>query len=282
MLEVIIDTLIDSLKLLPFLFVVYLIMEFLEHKSSQKTEKLIKSSGKFGPIVGSVLGAFPQCGFSVMASNLYVVRIISLGTLIAIYLSTSDEMLPILLTSGMSGIKIIKFILVKIVIGMLAGLIIDLFISKKNKKPKTEISKICDHEHCHCDENIWLSSLKHTLSIFSFILIINFIMNAAIFMLGEDKLSSLLIQNNFIGPVVSSLIGLIPNCASSVIITELFVNGALTFGSTLAGLLSASGIGILVLFKLNKNYKENFKILFLVYIISVVVGVMFNLLNFVI
>lgn len=280
--EVIIETLVDSLKLLPFLFVVYLIMEFLEHKSNKTTEKLIKKSGKFGPIVGSILGVFPQCGFSVMASNLYVVRIISLGTLIAIYLSTSDEMIPILLSSGSSVTKIIEFILIKIVIGMFAGLIIDLFISKKNKKVQTEISKICNDEHCHCDENIWLSSLKHTINIFVFILIINFVMNTFIYVIGEDKISSFLVGNNFVGPIVSSLVGLIPNCAASVIITELYINNALTFGSALSGLLASSGVGILVLFRINKNYKENIRILLLVYTISISIGILFNLLNIVI
>lgn len=254
-------------------------MEFLEHKSNSKTEKIIKKSGKFGPVVGSILGAFPQCGFSVMASNLYIVRIISLGTLISIYLSTSDEMLPILLSSNASIPTIVKFLLVKVIIGMLAGLIIDLFVNRKSKKIAPEISKMCDHDHCHCEENIWLSALKHTLTIFIFILGINFGMDIIIHIIGEDKISSFLVASTFLGPILSGLIGLIPNCASSVVITELYLNNALTFGSTISGLLCASGLGILVLFKVNKNYKENIKILLLVYIISILVGIIFNLLN---
>ena len=277
--EVILDALIDSIKLLPFLFIVYLIMEFLEHKSNSKTEKIIKKSGKFGPVVGSILGAFPQCGFSVMASNLYIVRIISLGTLISIYLSTSDEMLPILLSSNASIPTIVKFLLVKVIIGMLAGLIIDLFVNRKSKKIAPEISKMCDHDHCHCEENIWLSALKHTLTIFIFILGINFGMDIIIHIIGEDKISSFLVTSTFLGPILSGLIGLIPNCASSVVITELYLNNALTFGSAISGLLCASGLGILVLFKVNKNYKENIKILLLLYIISILVGIVFNLLN---
>ena len=254
-------------------------MEFLEHKSNSKTEKIIKKSGKFGPVVGSILGAFPQCGFSVMASNLYIVRIISLGTLISIYLSTSDEMLPILLSSNASIPTIVKFLLVKVIIGMLAGLIIDLFVNRKSKKIAPEISKMCDHDHCHCEENIWLSALKHTLTIFIFILGINFGMDIIIHIIGEDKISSFLVASTFLGPILSGLIGLIPNCASSVVITELYLNNALTFGSAISGLLCASGLGILVLFKVNKNYKENIKILLLVYIISILVGIIFNLLN---
>lgn len=280
--EVIIDALIDSIKLLPFLFIVYLIMEFLEHKSNSKTEKIIKSSGKVGPIIGSILGAFPQCGFSVMASNLYIVRVISLGTLISIYLSTSDEMLPILLSSNIGTEKIVKFLLTKIVIGMLAGLIIDLFINRKSKKIAPEISKMCDHDHCHCEENIWYSTLKHTLTIFAFILGINLGMDILIYLIGENKISTFLVSSNFFGPILSGVIGLIPNCVSSVIITELYLNGALTFGSTISGLLAGSGLGLLVLFKMNKNYKESLLVLGLVYIISITIGILFNLLNIVV
>lgn len=277
--DIIIDALIDSLKLLPFLFVVYLIMEILEHKSNSHTEKIIKKSGKFGPIIGSVLGIFPQCGFSVMASNLYIVRVISLGTLISIYLSTSDEMLPILLSSNVEVSTILKFLLVKLVIGMLFGLLIDLFVNRKKQKTSNEITKICEHEHCHCDENIWWSATKHTFTIFIFVLAINLGMDILINLIGEDKISSFLINRSILGPIVSGVIGFIPNCASSVIITELYLNNALTFGSAISGLLCASGLGVLVLFKMNKNYKENILIVFILYTISVLVGIIFNVLQ---
>ena len=277
--DIIIDALIDSLKLLPFLFVVYLIMEVLEHKSNSHTEKIIKKSGKFGPIIGSVLGIFPQCGFSVMASNLYIVRVISLGTLISIYLSTSDEMLPILLSSNVEVSTILKFLLVKLVIGMLFGLLIDLFVNGKKQKISNEITKICEHEHCHCDENIWWSATKHTFTIFIFVLAINLGMDILINLIGEDKISTFLINRSILGPIVSGVIGFIPNCASSVIITELYLNNALTFGSAISGLLCASGLGILVLFKMNKNYKENILIVFILYAISVLVGIIFNVLQ---
>ncbi len=277
--DIIIDALIDSLKLLPFLFVVYLIMEILEHKSNSHTEKIIKKSGKFGPIIGSVLGIFPQCGFSVMASNLYIVRVISLGTLISIYLSTSDEMLPILLSSNVEVSTILKFLLVKLVIGMLFGLLIDLFVNRKKQKISNEITKICEHEHCHCDENIWWSATKHTFTIFIFVLAINLGMDILINLIGEDKISTFLINRSILGPIVSGVIGFIPNCASSVIITELYLNNTLTFGSAISGLLCASGLGVLVLFKMNKNYKENILIVFILYTISVLVGIIFNVLQ---
>lgn len=277
MLDILKEALIDSVKLLPFLFIVYLIMEYIEHKSSKKTEKIIKSSGKFGPVVGAVLGAFPQCGFSVMASNLYVARVITLGTLFSIYLSTSDEMLPILLTSGAGTNVIFKFLLSKILIGMVVGVIIDLIVRNKNTKVKAEMEKLCDHEHCHCEENIFISSLKHSLSIFMFIFIINVVMDSLIFVIGEETISSLFVSNIFVGPFISSLIGLIPNCASSVIITELFINNTITFGSAIAGLLASSGIGVLVLFKVNRDYKENIKILGSLYLISTFIGIILNL-----
>lgn len=278
MFEIFKEAIIDSVKLLPFLFIVYLLMEFIEHKSGKKTEKIIKSSGKFGPILGGLFGAFPQCGFSVMASNLYTTRVITLGTLLAIYLSTSDEMLPILISSG-AGISVIfKFLLTKILVGMIVGIIIDLIFIRKNKPIKKEIESICHHEDCSCDENIYLSSLKHTLSIFIFILVTNIIMDSLIYVIGEDTISSLLIMNNFIGPIISSLVGLIPNCASSVIITELFINNTITFGSAIAGLLSSSGVGLLVLFKVNKDLKENIKILLGLYAISALIGIIINIL----
>ena len=277
MLEILKEAGIDSIKLLPFLFLVYLIMEYIEHKSTKKTEKIIKSSGKFGPIIGGILGAFPQCGFSVMASNLYVARVITLGTLFSIYLSTSDEMLPILLTSRASFSVIGKFLLSKILIGIIVGLIIDFLIRGKRTKVKTEMEKICNNEHCHCEENIFLSSFKHSFSIFVFIFIINVVMDSLIFVVGEETLSSLFVSNIFIGPIVSSLIGLIPNCASSVVITELFIGKTITFGSAIAGLLSSSGIGLLVLFKVNKDYKENLKILASLYLTSTVIGIILNL-----
>jgi len=276
MTEIIIEAVIDSLKLLPFLYIVYLLMEFVEHKTSKKTTNLIKKSGRFGPIIGGLLGAFPQCGFSVMASNFYVARIISLGTLISIYLSTSDEMIPVLLTNGTPLDKIGIILIIKVLIGMIVGLLIDV-VYRKKKTQKLNISQICDEEHCHCDDNIWFSSLKHTVSVFFFILVVNLVMNTLLFIVGEDTISNLLVRNNFVGPLLSGLVGLIPNCASSVIITELFVNNTITFGSALAGLLASSGVALLVLFKINHNYKENIKILMLTYSISVVIGIIFNI-----
>lgn len=279
MLDVIKEALIDSIKLLPFLFIVYLIMEYIEHKAGNKTAKAIENAGKAGPLIGGLLGAFPQCGFSVMAANLYVAGIISMGTIISIFISTSDEMLPLMISSGISIDRILKIIGIKVLIAVFFGLLIDFFISRKSKKAKKEIGKICEHEHCHCEKNIFVSSLKHSLNIFVFIIVANLLIDFIIYFIGEKAISNLFVQNSLIGPFVSALIGLMPNCASSVIITELYINGTINFGSLMSGLMMNSGVALLVLFKLNKNHKENFTIIGLTYLIAIITGIIINILK---
>lgn len=273
--EIILDTLIDSLKLIPFLLVAFLLLEYIEHRMNKKTEKMIQKSGKFGPFIGGILGIFPQCGFSVMATNLYGARIITIGTLISIYLTTSDEMLPILISKNVEISVILKIILVKLLVGITVGFICDLIL----KKSKNDIESFCNEEHCDCNHSIFKSSLKHTINILLFILVFSFILNTLIYYIGEDKLSSLFTQNIFLGPIISSLIGLIPNCASSVIITELYLDSIISAGSMLSGLLTGSGIALLILFKINDNLKENIKILSIIYLVGVVTGIIMNLFN---
>lgn len=281
MLEVIIDAVIDSIKLLPFLYIAYLIMEYLEHKTSEKAKNIVKKSGKFGPLFGSVLGIFPQCGFSAAASNLYAGRIISLGTLIAIFLSTSDEMLPILISESVDIAIILQILGIKLVIGMIAGLIIDFVIRKKEKKQGKEEYKIvdmCEHEHCHCEDGIFKSALKHTINIFLYILIITLIVNIAIFFIGEETISSLILNRPVLGTIVAGIIGLIPNCASSVILTQLYLEGIISMAPMISGLLVGAGVGLAVLFKVNKDVKENLKIATLLYGIGVISGIILEFL----
>ena len=286
MLEIIKDTLIDSVKLLPFLFITYLIMEYIEHKMKHKSKEVIKKSGRFGPLLGSVLGIFPQCGFSVSATNLYAGRVITLGTLIAVYLSTSDEMLPIFISEAVSPIIILKILGIKLLIGMISGFIIDLVISvfNKNKEKQNDeeevIGDICEEEHCHCNEKgILKSALSHTINIFLFIIIITFIINIAIYFIGEDTISNLLLNKPILGPIISALIGLIPNCAASVIITNMYLQKVISFGSMIAGLLTGAGVGLAVLFKTNYKIKENISIIALLYAIGVISGVIIDLLK---
>lgn len=284
-LEVLLDTGIDALKLLPFLFITYLIMEYIEHKTGDKTKNIIKKSGKWGPVFGAILGIFPQCGFSAAAANLYAGKVITLGTLIAIFLSTSDEMLPILISEAAPIDVILKILATKLAIGIIAGVVIDFVgqaFKKKKKKQENEeaveeIGHICEHEHCHCEkEGILKSSIKHTLNIFIFIIIISLVMNIAIYFIGEEKISNLILNMPVVGPLIAGIVGLIPNCASSVILTQLYLQNVISVGSMIGGLLVGSGIGILILFRVNENLKENIKITGMLYLIGVVSGIIID------
>lgn len=272
MLEVIQDTLLDTIKLLPFLFVAFLIIEFIEHKLSNKQENIISKSGKLGPIVGALLGAVPQCGFSVLATNLYVTRIISLGSLISIYLSTSDELIPLMISHNAPLTKILSIVSIKVVIGIISGFLIDLFIRKTTKSDFV----LCEDEDCDCGHSIIKSSLIHTLKIAFFILIITFLINILFHFVDLSFLESALKNNKILTPFIASLIGLIPNCASSVMISELYLNNLISLGTTLSGLLTGSGVAIMVLVRKNKNISENLFIIGLIYIIGVIWGLLFN------
>ena len=270
--DIILDTLLDTLKIIPFLFITFLIMEYAEHKFSNKSKKKIANAGKFGPVIGSFFGAIPQCGFSVMATNLYATRIISIGTLISIYLSTSDEMLPILLSEKAHISLIIKFLLVKIIIGMISGIMIDFVLRKKDKKNVSGIEDFCNEHNCDCSHGILKSSIKHTLNIVLFIAIVTFILNTGFHFLGEEKISKLFLKDNLFSPFISSLMGLIPNCGASVILTQLYLNKVISFASSISGLLTGSGVALLILFKVNKDKKENFKILLILYLVGALSG----------
>ena len=283
MLEVIEETLLDSIKLIPFLFIAYLIMEYIEHKTSQKSRETIKKSGKFGPLIGSFLGIFPQCGFSVVATNFYAGRVITLGTLISVYLTTSDEMIPIMISEAVPLWTILKILFVKLLIGIVAGFVIDfvLRLINKNKKMEEEnIVDLCEHDHCHCEKGILKSSIHHTLSIFVFILIVTFIINIAIYFIGEENISNILLNKPILGPIKSSLIGLIPNCASSVIITNMYLKNVINVGTMIAGLLVNAGVGLVVLFKTNKKIKENIAIICLLYIVGAISGIVLEFFKF--
>lgn len=271
-------SLLDTLKLVPFLFLTYLFMEFVEHKTSDKVKRIVHKSGKAGPLIGGILGAIPQCGFSASAASLYAGRVVSLGTLIAIFLSTSDEMLPILISEAADINIILQILGLKVVIGMIAGFLID-FVMHFKKKPEEEfkIHDMCEHGHCHCEKSIWKSALKHTLQIVLFILIVNLVLNFVIEFVGEDSLKNLFFTKPIIGELIAGLVGLIPNCASSVVITQLFLEGVISFGAMMSGLLVGSGVGILVLFKVNESVKDNIKIVALLYAIGVGCGILLGL-----
>lgn len=276
MLDVVLDALKDCVKLLPFLFLTYLAMEYLEHKAGNKMQETIRKSGKCGPVIGAVLGAFPQCGFSAAASNLYAGRIITMGTLLSIYLSTSDEMLPIMISENAGAGMILKVLGCKIIIGMAAGLIIDLVISRFLKKGREDlqIEHMCEQHNCHCEEGIVKSALHHTFEIFFYILLVSVALNIIIALIGEDFLAGLILNRPVVGEMLAGAIGLIPNCAASVVITQLYLNGVLSAGAMMSGLLAGAGVGVLVLLRVNDNPRENGKIILLLYTLGVIAGIL--------
>lgn len=279
MLHILEHTLIDTIKLLPFLFIAYLVIELIEKKAGEKTTILIQKSGKFGPVLGSLLGVIPQCGFSAAAANLYAGRILTMGTLIAIFLSTSDEMLPILISEAVPVKTILIILAIKVAIAIGVGVVIDLIFRKKaEEEAKEEIHKLCNEEHCHCEEQgIIKSSIKHTLQIFVYILIISLVLNIIIEFVGEENIAKLVLNVPILGPIISGFVGLIPNCASSVILTQVYLENIISMGSMIAGLLVNSGIGILILFRVNKSKKENFTILGILYLVGAISGIILDI-----
>ena len=220
-------------------------------------------------------GIFPQCGFSVSATNLYAARVITLGTLIAVYLSTSDEMLPIFISEAVPFTTILKILGIKLLIGMIAGFMIDLVVRMKNgnKQEKEKIIDLCEKDHCHCEHGIVKSALKHTLNIFVFIIIVTLVINILIYFIGEERIADFLQYSPILGPIIAGMIGLIPNCAASVILTQLYLENVITSATLISGLLVGAGVGLAVLFKTNRGVKENLKIVGLLYGIGVISGI---------
>lgn len=276
---------VDSLKLLPFLFLTYFLMEYIENKTSDQTKQMLRKSGKWGPVFGGVLGAFPQCGFSAAASSLYAGKVITMGTLIAVYLSTSDEMLPIFISEAVHVSVIVKILLVKILIGIMAGFLVDYTINRRafwlsmkrkgdmRKNNPFQIRDICEQERCGCAEGIWKSTITHTLQVFGFILVVTILLNFGIEVIGEDGLKQFILNKPILGQLLAAMIGLIPNCASSVVLTQLYLEGAMHLGGLMSGLLTGAGVGVLVLFRANKNMKENIKVVATLYALGVVFGI---------
>lgn len=305
MADIIIDTFLDGLKLLPFLFATYFVMEYIEHRMGQKAKHMIEKSGHLGPVLGGAMGVFPQCGFSAAASGLYAARMITLGTLLAVFLSTSDEMLPILISEQVSASVIFKLLGIKALAGIIAGTIVDLLVGRrqrdktgialtkdeaewKGKRDKTGIAltkgetedegnRNCGCENC--EDGMLKSALCHTGNIFLFLLLVTFVLNTAIHFIGEEFLTGLILNRPLFGHMIGALVGLIPNCASSVIITQLYLKGAMGLGAAMSGLLAGSGVGLAVLFRVNGNIRENIKITSLLYIIGIIGGIAVDMLG---
>lgn len=282
------DAIIDTLYVLPFLFITYLILEFIEHRMSDKAQDIIIKAGAAGPIIGSILGIIPQCGFSSAASTFYAGRVITLGTLIAVYISTSDEMIPIFIAGGMPIEQMLLIVLSKLIIGIIFGFAIDACLRakskyiNKNKKTPFEIHQLCKRDHCSCNHDektkIFKPAILHTLQVSLFIFVITLLLNFLIDIFGgEDSFANLIDCNKYVTVIITSFIGLIPNCASSVVISQLYVEGIIGIGPLMAGLLDAAGIGLIVLFRNNRPHKQNLYIVLIIFVISVIVGCVINL-----
>ena len=291
-LDVLKDVILDTAKLLPFLFITYLAMEYLERKTEDRSAGLLARSGRWGPLPGALTGVLPQCGFSAAASSLYAGGVITVGTLLAVFLSTSDEMLPIFLSSAVPVPTILPVLFTKVVLGLVSGFGVDFAwrrlkalirrpghmrsVSRKDKPDTDEkhIHDLCRQEHCGCEEEggIWRSALVHTAHIIAFIFLISLVITFLVELIGEETLAGALSGRPVLGVLLAGLIGLIPNCVASVTITSLYLEGILDGGQMIAGLLVGAGVGLLVLFRTNRHWKENLTIAGALYVIGVFWG----------
>lgn len=302
---------LDTLRLVPFLLVTYLAMEALEHASADRVQAVVERSGKAGPVAGALLGAVPQCGFSAMAATLYAGRVVTAGTLVAVILSTSDEMVPVFLAHGAPAGSLVAIVAAKVVVGAVAGLLVDAALRALHRAGdgRPRISELCERARCHCDEAddlgregghghegdhghshghghehehghghahgrwaIVRSAAVHTVQVSAWILVISFAFGLVMELVGTESLAAVLVNHPVRATFVSALVGLVPNCAASVAISELYLEGVLSTGPMLAGLLSSGGMGLLVLWRTNPRPAQNAAVTALVYGVSVVVG----------
>lgn len=302
--DVIADSVLDTLELVPFLFVTYLAMETLEHSTEGRMQGLVARAGHAGPIVGGLLGAVPQCGFSAMAATLYSGGVVTAGTLVAVILSTSDEMVPVFLAHQEPAGRLLSIMLLKVVVGIVVGLLLDavLHAVRHVGNPQPHIHDLCERAHCHCEDDeagsdaspesdadghgeaerghhhghghwaIVRSAAIHTVQVTGFILLVTFLFGLLIEVMGEDALAQLLGSHPVRATFLAALVGLIPNCGASVAITELYLDGVLAVGPMVAGLLVSGGVGLLVLFRTNRDVRQNVAVTAFIYAVGVVVG----------
>ncbi|MGN1167874.1 MAG: putative manganese transporter [Lachnospiraceae bacterium] len=272
--DIILDTSLDCIKMLPFLFGAFLLIEALEHYSGDWAKKMLQKVKMAGPLVGAIAGCIPQCGFSVMAANLYAGGIISPGTLISVFISTSDEAILIIMSNPEKINQVGMLLMAKIVLAVAAGYFTDFFLRDKIETLKDN-GGLCKHCGCHEEKaGIFLPAWRHTRKIFVYLFIFTAILNLCIEVLGIARLSALLLGNTIFQPIIASVIGFIPNCAASVILTQLYLNGAISFSSVIAGLSAGTGVGLVVLCKVNSDKKESVKIAGLLFIYAIAAGIL--------
>ena len=286
--EIIIESLLDTIKdtvtLIPFLFITYLAMEWLERKTEDQSVALLSRIGNAGPVIGSALGIIPQCGFSAAAASLYSGGVISVGTLLAVFLSTSDEMVPIFISSSVGAGTIGKLLLAKFFIALFTGIFVDMMVRFVHYTFKTHkhIHDLCEQDECGCEDEeggIIHSALVHTVKITAFIFLVSLVISLLVGLIGKKALASFMTGIPVLGVFLAALIGLIPNCAASVVITQLYLEGLLTAGQLMAGLLVGAGVGIIVLIRTNRHMAENIRVISVLYLAGVAWGILIDLLG---
>lgn len=277
--DVFLDAVLDTLKVLPFLFIAFLVIEFLEHRAQDKIKHLFTRAGILGPAIATILGCVPQCGFSVMSANLYSSGIIALGTLIAVFLSTSDEAIILLATTHNGSFEIFKLLITKIIIALIFGYAIYFIERNKHKVHHPHSHDLCEQDHCGCEEDggILRPALIHTVKVFGFLLLFTVIIDLIVALVGTDALAHLLLSDSIFQPFLSAIIGFIPNCASSVLLTQLYIEGTLSFGALISGLCTNAGAGLLVLFRDKSKFRENLKIIGILYACAVIPGIILHI-----
>lgn len=273
LLEVLKDAFFDSVKMVPFLFGAFLLLELLERRT-EMARSLNKVKGA-GPAVGALLGVLPECGPPILAANLFSGGVITLGTLISVFIATSDEAIVILLGDRGLTRDVIWILVTKLLIAVIAGYGVDLLHRKSYGK--SEIAPGTFDHHGHHSTSIWKCALNHTVSVWLYLFIFNTLLNMVLEMIAIETLSTYLLKDSFIQPVFTALVGLIPNCAASVILTQLYMNGIANFAALIAGLCTCTGVGCVVLFRTNKRAKDCVKIVVLLYFISVAAGLLLQL-----
>ncbi len=278
--EILHHSLLDTARLIPFLFLTYLFMEYLEHRSGDAAARCLGRAGRVGPLIGGALGIVPQCGFSAAASGLYSGRIITAGTLLAVFLSTSDEMLPILIAGRVPIPFILKILGAKLLVGMAAGFSVDAvfrLVRRGKREQEPCIEELCEREHCRCGEHFALSALRHTLQITLFVFLFTLVMEIAVHAVGEARIASFVLDRPVLGNLLAAVVGLIPNCASSVVLTELYLSEVISVGALLSGLLVNAGIGTVILFRNNRPLSDSLRILAILFCIGASVGILVDL-----
>ena len=275
MMDHLVDLLVDNLLLLPFLFPTYLVLEAIEAHAGGALERWLGRARRWGPIAGSLSGAVPQCGFSAAAASLYAGGVITVGTLVAVFLSTSDELIPVLVSKKMPIDLLVKIVGLKIACGLIVGLAVDAFLRARGARaPAPHVEELCAHSRCGCTEHkgIVVPALIHTAEIFFFILVVSGLLELALHFAGEDVLKSFVLNKPVLGELLAGLAGMVPNCAVSVAFAQLYAEGGMSAGALMAGSLAGSGLGLLVLFRTHRRLKDNLLILAAVYMFGVVFG----------